>query len=599
MRAEDFLSGFQPKQKSAESFLQDFEPKRQDDRSFEVPTPANLARNRQDQTQTRRAPTESRTLGERTQYAAGQVFPMARTFTRKGTADLLGPTISALGTAGGTAVGGIPGAGFGFATAEELVRRLRGDAATAPKEYAEDVLFGSAAEKASRVAAPLAQKVAPYLSQKIGGLIEGFPFRFDFPKKQAERIARESFETPESRQAARKALQAAVARGDDLTAAQAMAAGGVEAPLTQATISKAAGKTQPTQQSIRELSQQAARQTTLREITPNLEMAIVARKTAAKPLYDQAFATRVPLNESLKSLFNRMPQGTLRDAANLARIEGRPFSIKDDFVTGENLHYIKRALNDVAYGRDSLKAIGRDQQLASRNLLNEYLSVVEDAIPSYGQARKLYAEMSAPINQAQVLKEMASVLSKPGGGEQVTQFLNVLGRGEEALLKRAGGLGGPRYEALSEVLTQEQLTTVKNIANQLKTNASVGRQIDAGSEALAAFIQEELFNFRLPNIFSVVATVANRVLESITKRVSKETYSKLAQAATTAKSFDELIAVLPLAERNKFLQVISDPKTWENISKVTAPAVTGLASEKGVLNAEQLGGVTNMNQMGF
>lgn len=562
--------------------------------SFEVPTPVNLARSRQEQAQV-----DSKSFGERAQYAAGQVFPMARSFSRKGAAEVLGPTISALGTVGGTAVGGIPGAGLGYATAEELVRRLRGDTPTAPKQYAEDVMFGSTLETGARAATPLIQKVAPYISKKLGGLFEGFPLRFDFPRKQAERIARESFETPESRQAARKALQTAAARGDDVTAAQAMAAGDVQAPLTQATIARATGRTQPTQQSMRELSQQAARQTTLNQITPDLQAAIAARKAAADPLYKQAEVATVALDEPLQSLLARMPRGTLRDAANIARIEGRPFSISDDVITGENLHYIKRALSDVAYGTESLKRIGRDQQRAAKDLLNEYVSFVENSIPAYKEARRLYAEMSAPINQAQVLKEMASVLSKPGGGEQINQFLNVLGRGEQAMLKRAGGLGAPRYEALSEVLTPEQLTVVKNVANQLKANASVGRQVDAGSEALASFIQEELFNFRLPNIFSIAATVANRILESITKRVSKETYAALAQSATTARNFDELIAVLPLSERNKFLQVISDPKTWENIQRVSAPAITGAFSDRGALGTDQLGGITNMNQGGF
>jgi len=566
--------------------------------SFEVPTPTNLARSRQEQ-----APVDSKSFGERAQYAAGQVFPMARSFSRRGAAEVLGPTISALGTAGGTAVGGIPGAGLGYATAEELVRRLRGDTPTPPRRYAKDVMLGSTLETGVRAATPLVQKVAPFISQKLGGLIEGFPLRFDFPKKQAERIARESFETPESRQAARRALQSAVARGDDVTAAQAMAAGDVEAPLTQATIARATGRTQPTQQSMRELYQQAARQTTLNQITPDLQAAIVARKAAADPLYKQAEVFTIPLkgNESLQSLLARMPRGTLEDAADIARMEGRSFSISDDVITGADLHYIKRALNDVAYGTESLKRIGRDQQKVAKDLLNEYVSFVENSIPAYKEARRLYAEMSAPINQAQVLKEMASVLegSKVAGKEQVNQFLNVLGRGEKAMLKRAGGLGAPRYEALSEVLTPEQLTVVKNVANQLKANASVGRQVDAGSEALASFIQEELFNFRLPNVFNIVATVANRILESITKRVSKETYAALAQSATTARNFDELIAVLPLSERNFFLQVISDPKTWENIQRVSAPAITGAFSDRGALGTDQLGGITNMNQGGF
>jgi len=233
-------------------------------------------------------------------------------------------------------------------------------------------------------------------------------------------------------------------------------------------------------------------------------------------------------------------------------------------ITGESLHYLKRALSDIAYGAPTSQ-VGRDTQLAARTLLNDYTKVFETKVPEYGQARQIFSDLSAPVNQAQVLREMASVLEKPGGGERVGPFLNILGRGEQAMLKRAGGRGAPRFESLSEVLTPEQLAKVKEVAKQLETEAAIGAQITPGQQRAADLIKDELTNYRIPNPLNTLVTVANRVLESLGTKVGDKTIQKLAGASLSAKSFDELLATLPAPERNKVLQAMGDPSTWAKV----------------------------------
>jgi len=122
---------------------------------FEVPTPANLAT---DQRRPRQ-PVEPKGFATRAKEAVGQVFPMARVArapTRAEAAEFLGPAISAAtttggallgGTAGtfgagpvGTAAGGVAGAGLGYGVGEEIIRRIRGDQPTAPKQTMRDII---------------------------------------------------------------------------------------------------------------------------------------------------------------------------------------------------------------------------------------------------------------------------------------------------------------------------------------------------------------------------------------------------------------------------------------------------------------------------
>jgi hypothetical protein len=421
----------------------------------------------------------------------------------------------------------------------------------------------------------------------------------------AAQIARESLGSPAQIAAARNALQQAQQQGLDLTAQQALARGGVIAPSAQATMEKAIKTTGAVDtRAAKEAVQEAARKSTIQGITPDLQAAVTARRAASQPLYEAADKAVVAIDQDLDDLFARMPTGTLSKAAEIAKMEGRPFIMGETKaaqmvpsgvldaagnpimrqvagteanITGESLHYIKRALSDIAHAPPATTGMGRDTQLAARGLLDDFVTTFEAKVPEYGQARKLYSDLSAPVNQAQVLKEMLSVLEKPGGGERITPFLNILGRGEEAMLKRAGGRGTPRYEALTDVLTPQQISRVREIARQLETETTIGKQVaDAGQLRAVELMKDELPNYRLPGWFNIFATTANKFLEIIGNRTSKETVEKLAKASLSAKSFDELLATLPAKERNKVLQVISDPKTWANVPAVTQAKVKKL-----------------------
>ena len=524
---------------------------------------------------------------------------------------LAGPTVEMLGGVGGGVLGApggpvgvVGGSALGYATAKELLNKADVALGLAPQETGMQAMKRSAGNIAEGAAYEVAGGVAGKVVNKLvdaGTAVMGKVADINqLPKQLAAKIARKSFETPANVAAGRNALQEAIKAGDDVTAQQALAQGKVVAPGAQAVIQKTISKTSPGVQQAKELADEAARMSTIKEITPDLDAAVKLRKVASKPLYEAADKAIVPIDNDVAAVLARMPEGTLASAANIAKMEGRPFimgkttaptmqptgvldaagnpvmrEIPGDTaeLTGESMHYIRRALSDIAYGSPAT-GVGRDAQMAARSLLDDYLKVFESKVPEYGQARAIFSDLSVPVNQAQVLKEMASVLEKPGGGERVGPFLNVLGRGETAMLKRAGGKGAPRYEALSEVLTPDQLKAVRTVADELAAEASIGKQISAGQELATKLLKDELPNYRLPNIFNVIATTANKVLDTLGVKVGEKTIKELAKAGETAKSFDELLGLLPGEDRIKVLKAISDPDTWAKINKVAkSPAV--------------------------
>jgi len=536
------------------------------------------------------------------------------------TRQMLGPTAEMLGgVAGGVLgagagalasptvvvnpiTGGVAGSALGYATAKELLNKADVALGLAPAETgsqaagraAGNVAEGAAFEIGGQVAGKAINKLVDagtFLAGKVADINQ-------LPRQLAAKIARKSFETPENVAAGRNALQEAIKAGDDVTAQQALAQGKVVAPGAQAVIQKTISRTSPAVQETKALADEAARMSTIKDVTPDLNAAVVARRDASKPFYEAADKAIVPLDKDVSAVLARMPEGTLAKAAEIAKMEGRPFIMgkavaeqkvpnalgtvdiipaKTPELTGESMHYIRRALSDVAYGPTASTGAGRDTQMAARTLLDDYIKIFESKVPEYAQARAVFSDLSAPVNQAQVLKEMVSVLEKPGGGERIGPFLNVLGRGEEAMLKRAGGKGAPRFESLAEVLTPEQLQSVRAVADQLATEASIGKQISAGQQLATKLLKDELPNYRLPNIFNVIATTANKMLDVLGLKVGEKTIREISKAGETAKSFDELLALLPGEDRVKVLKAISNPETWAKINTVAKNPAVGKA----------------------
>jgi len=341
-------------------------------------------------------------------------------------------------------------------------------------------------------------------------------------------------------------------------------------------------------------AQEAARQQGIKNVTPDLAQSIKDRELMSKPFYDLSDKAVVQLDQAMQTLFGRMPEGTLKKAAEIARMEKRRFVMGQNVpaqqvpsgllnasgnpimknipeqiakITGESMHFIKRALSDLANAPASTQGIGRDTQAAAKGVLNDFVKEFETRVPAYGDARKMFADFSQPVNQAKVLDTMMKVLEQPGGGERVLPFLNVLGRGETALLKKSTGF--PRYESgdLRKILTPDQMTAVDDAVSQMTRDIRISDQAANGREALRDVLSENLKMLRLPSLINFKATVANALMDQIEKKVGKGVMDTLTESLKTAKTADELFSVLPAHERIKVVKIVNDVASNSNLAQ--------------------------------
>ena len=681
------------------------------DRSFEVPTAANLAADRARPVQ----PSEPKGMGERVQEAAGNIFPMARSFSRKGAADLLGPTISGVTTVGGAALGTplgpagtVGGAGLGYAIGEELVRRIRGDRPTAPTQTVRDIATGATFEAGGRVAMPIIEKGVGAASRAAGKISD----LFDISKIRAGRIARQAI-GPQQLQRARAALQAAA--GEDVTAAQALArlsetGEQLNLPVAQALLRRAAER-DPDFFTTLFSQQELARIRTLEELAggANQTAANEARREMQKLLNEKLIPTLKTEMEAA-NIAGRMVPGMERQVAALegaaadkvqdvrrmtaaaerARgtqevpVPGFPrvstqityrgdlARAADQFAEdaaeaslrlGEGARFAQAAMQSLeAHGLRPLRAdsINRaitqrlsDPRLApgNRDLQTALTRVGEDiqqwtnangvidawaldtirknSINAYvnslplnpKQARSLAADLTEQIKPVlidaveraggtgyrQYLMDYAKGMQLIGqsklGAEAMklyadnpTGFIKLVEGNSPEKIRKIFGAGSDNIFKELSLNTQRRLG---GIANELKREAAIDAQATAGEKALVDLMRDNLKLLRFPNFLNVYATGYNNAVAALEEKVGRRTLQILTEAAKSAKSFDELLNVLPAADRNVVLRALQDPTTFRASQPVAGGLAAGVSEparepRPQTLNTTRMGGITNV-----
>lgn len=216
-----------------------------------------------------------------------------------------------------------------------------------------------------------------------------------------------------------------------------------------------------------------------------------------------------------------------------------PFEIKDakGNVTGytaQGLQYVKSALDDMASNKSLQEKLGiaGTGQAKVTDVRNELVSWMNKAIPGWEKARVAYSEQSEPLNRLQVAQALADKLKNEKGTLTSGTFLNVRGRGEEGLIKKATGgareitFDAPDEATLAGVTKQlSRQEAVNRIANEVKSSS-------AGNLAASDIPT-------LPNLLSRPAMVANFALKvlgkganepvarEISKRFADGTYGEL------------------------------------------------------------------------
>lgn len=283
-----------------------------------------------------------------------------------------------------------------------------------------------------------------------------------------------------------------------------------------ASLSRTATATDPV--AMNELAQQtaannAARIEALAGLAPDKAAAIEGRTSATEALYGAAKDKVVQITDNLKELLDRPSiKSAISKAQQLARENnegtqfvksipeqmgmivgenGKPLTVSAEqtgSMTGRAAHYIKMALDDMA-NASPMSGIGKNEVRSIANTRNAFLQEIEQQIPEYAQARKLFAELSAPVTQADMVEKIAERAVNPRGNL-------TLGGLSRALSDRtAKTVTGQQNATLAKVLAPEQLQTLRQIeADLLRQDFANTAGRGAGSDTVQKLAFTNMLN---------------------------------------------------------------------------------------------------------
>ncbi len=285
------------------------------------------------------------------------------------------------------------------------------------------------------------------------------------------------------------------------------------------------------------LQQNDARIAALQGVAPDRASSVAARKAATDALYSAADPVPVNKTAELAALLERPSmKAALTDAQKLAAEQGQ--TLTADTLNGRSAHYIKQALDDMTNAPPQ-QGFGANQIGAVRDTRAAFLGELEKQVPEYGQARQTFAQMSRPINQADVAAEI---------GKKATNFRGDLTPAAYARALRdetVQSVTGQPGATLAKTMEPGQLQTLNAIKDDLLRADfanTAGRGV--GSDTVQKLAYSNLMTKSgLPSVVRDLpgAGVVGRFADLGYKRSNDEMRQMLAQALLDPKRTAELI----------------------------------------------------------
>lgn len=324
--------------------------------------------------------------------------------------------------------------------------------------------------------------------------------------------------------------------------------------------------------------QNEARVAALRGMSQGGDAAEAAREAAAGPLYKQARtqgidqAMAAALKPQLQNLTERMPQGVLDKAKELARLNGEAFD-KSGSVNG--LHWIKTAVDDMISGSRET-GMGTQTKRALTQFKSDLLSVVDELSPSYKQARETYAGLSRPVNQSAVAEEIAKKSIRPLD-DTLTPSAYARALSDDTAARATGFQGS----TLANTMEQHQLNTLNAIKDDLARSRfaeTAGRGVGSDTVQKMAYnnLMQQSGMSGLPNLLSRPVQLAEYLSRTAYSSADREMRKQLAEALLDPKKTAELMTKGMTSERAKMLSAAL---------RSTGPLLTG--SVPAMLDARQ------------
>lgn len=257
----------------------------------------------------------------------------------------------------------------------------------------------------------------------------------------------------------------------------------------------------------------------------------------------QATASEMP-TPGLMALTNRPAfNAAMKDATEGLKNAGST----DVALNGlEGLHRIKISIDDALSGAAPQSAASKYSRRELIDIKNALLNEMESLSPMYRNARQVFAQESAPINQLQVNRALLNTLENSAGEITPRQFLTAADTGEAALLKKSGV---PRFAGgIRDILDPQNMAAVEGVASHLGRRQDLARMLRD--------VKPNEVGTELPAVPHVGAKLI--YADALRKAINGQKVNQfIAESMTDPAAIARLLRGLPADERIQMIRQIS------------------------------------------
>jgi hypothetical protein len=257
-------------------------------------------------------------------------------------------------------------------------------------------------------------------------------------------------------------------------------------------------------------------------------------------------------------------------------ISGAVKNVADDIAKWTNsggvidaaaLEAIRKNSVDAAIAKLRPGADATAQRNLAAGVLSKIKPAIDDAIEAAGGAGwREYLSAHA--------KGMGAINEKKLAGKALELFKN----DKDAFVRLVQNetpdvvekiLGPNKYNIATE-LADSTMAVLQEQAKKRLTDLAVKEQVGAGQEALKQLLLDNMSKLRVPSYLSAVAATTNKALQILENKIGAKTMGTLTEGLKTPEGAVKLLETLPASERNRVLQLISDPSVLTQGSRIFA-----------------------------
>ena len=233
---------------------------------------------------------------------------------------------------------------------------------------------------------------------------------------------------------------------------------------------------------------------------------------------------------------------------------------KDGVIDANSLYTIRKEINETIQS-----LLSKENPNVSNEMIASVATKIKPMIDSaidkaagggWNKYITTYEDLSKKIDQSRILQYLSNKLESPveGVSQRATVFNNAI-REAPQTIKKATGFGG--YDNLEQVLTPQQLSSVKAVENSLNIKREAASLASAGSERIGKQINTAKEPITIPNFLSRPIMVFHAVMDRLQSGAGEKSLQNVAEVMQDPVKTAQLMRLASQNEREQLLRLRS------------------------------------------